>query len=160
MSARMKGCAPRFFSGARNAHRPFNAAAVSLALLVGVACSDNTTEPTNECSVVREINLGVLVEGVLSVGDCVLNEDQSLADYYRLTLTATTTIQIDMISEDFDSYVILNTSTQTFVDDDSGGGQHARLVRQLPAGTYEILANSFQPTGSGDYTILVAVSTQ
>jgi hypothetical protein len=87
----------------------------------------------------------------------------SFADVYRLTVVATTTVQIDMTTTlgatVLDPYLfLLNDSFQSLAqDDDSGGGTSSRITRTLAAGTYYILATTFSPGQTGTYSLSVRV---
>jgi hypothetical protein len=63
-----------------------------------------------------------------------------------------------MTSGDLDSYLGLFEAGGVFLaeDDNSGGGQNARIVRQLPAGKYRIWANTIAGSTTGAYSLTVA----
>jgi len=87
---------------------------------------------------------------------------QSFAKFYSVKLEAGKRYQIDMMSDDLDSYLRLGDATgkQLAQDDDSGDGRNARIVFHCPAdGTYNISATTFGG-GTGSFVLKVAeVST-
>jgi hypothetical protein len=71
---------------------------------------------------------------------------QSVCKIYSVKLKAGKTYQIDMKSNDIDSYLRLEDSVgkQLAKDDDSGGGHDARIIFNCPAdGVYRIIATTF-----------------
>jgi WD40 repeat protein/tRNA A-37 threonylcarbamoyl transferase component Bud32 len=71
---------------------------------------------------------------------------QSVCKIYSVKLKAGKTYQIDMKSKDIDSYLRLEDAVgeQLAEDDDSGGGQDARIIFNCPAdGVYRIIATTF-----------------
>jgi serine protease Do len=76
---------------------------------------------------------------------------------FEITLATATTIQIDMTSDDVDSYIGLFESNGVFIgeDDNSGGGRNSQLVKQLAAGKYRIWANTITGGATGAYSIVV-----
>jgi hypothetical protein len=110
------------------------------------------------CPFVTALGLGQPANGTLALGDCEFSLDNSYVDVYEITLPAAGTIQIDMTSGDLDSYLGLFEAGGVFLaeDDNSGGGQNARIVRQLPAGKYRIWANTIAGSTTGAYSLTVA----
>ena len=136
------------------------AAILACAALVSVACTDKTTEPVSSaCDNIQNMTIGVTVNGTLASGDCLLPQDNSYADTYRFVLTAPTEIQFDLVSDDFATFLILNTPTGANIDFSGEGGEddNARLTITLAAGTYHILANSFAPGETGDYQLISTI---
>ena len=81
----------------------------------------------------REGNLG---------HDCVsLDRSGASARYYSFTLDQAASVEIDMVSSVFDSWLALRRGADTsgaalVTDDDGGQGPNARIVSELSAGTY------------------------
>jgi hypothetical protein len=124
-----------------------------------------TTSPLVVCSVASAISTitpaagaGTTITGSLAPTDCALS-DGTLADVYKLTVTGTVNLQIDLSSTSFDAYLFLTTSAFSTIvdDDDSGGGTNARIVRSLTAGTYYIVANAFDVGAQGAYSLTVKI---
>jgi hypothetical protein len=110
------------------------------------------------CPFITALGLGQPANGTLALGDCEFSLDNSYVDIYEVTLPAAGTIQIDMTSGDLDSYLGLFDGGGIFLaeDDNSGGGQNARIVRQVPAGKYRIWANTTTGNTSGAYSLTAA----
>ncbi len=109
------------------------------------------------CPFVTALTFGQRVDGRLSLGDCELSLDDSYVDVYEITLPAAATVQVDMVSAEFDSYIGLFDATGLFLaeDDNSGGGKNAQIVRQLAAGKYRVWANTITGATSGSYSVTV-----
>jgi uncharacterized protein (TIGR03437 family) len=103
----------------------------------------------------QAINYGATINGSLAAGD-VQTAAGVYLDAYSFTGAAGDRVQIRMSSSAFDSFLLLNSNDGDFViaDDNSGGGQSALVDFTLPAaGTYVIIATSFAPNRTGDYTL-------
>ena len=109
------------------------------------------------CPFVTALTFGQRMDGRLALGDCELSLDDSYVDVYEITLPAAATVQVDMASAEFDSYIGLFDATGLFIaeDDNSGGGNNAQIVRQLPAGKYRVWANTISGSTSGSYSVTV-----
>ena len=104
----------------------------------------------------QQIAIGTSVSGVLTVSDPVLPSDQSHYKLFTFMGQAGQTVQIDLISSDFDSYLYLRDQNGQNLaqDDDSGGGLNARIIRNLPyTGMYQILANTLRSGQYGSFTL-------
>jgi S1-C subfamily serine protease len=85
--------------------------------------------------------------------------DNSLFNIYEFQGQAGQQIEIEMYSNQIDSFLMLIGPNQEDLghDDDGAGGVNARLVAQLPtSGTYLVLANSYAPGEQGAYEIQVS----
>lgn len=106
----------------------------------------------------------VSLNGVLESSDSLL--EGRFIDIFQYTLTQDTAVDLRMTSTDFNAFVYLARmdSTQqpiaanTYTDDNGGGDLNARLVRNLPAGTYWIGAASSAPGQRGNYTLSLSVA--
>ena len=136
---------------------------LALAALASLAAcgGDGPTEPEEAVpcsgtSAQTSIAAGQTVNATLSASDCLL-PDGSHADLYRFTLTSARAVQIDMTSGALDAYLgILDADGEPLVADDDGGGwTDARIVSTLPAGSYVIVATSFEPGETGSYQLRV-----
>jgi hypothetical protein len=77
---------------------------------------------------------------------------------YAVQLSQGNKYRIELISDDFDAYLILLGPDSRILarDDDSGGDLNARLDYQVSSsGTYYILALCFDGTGMGNFTLTV-----
>jgi len=103
----------------------------------------------------QQIPVGSSVTGQLSASDPVLS-DGSHYKLFTFVGTAGQTVQIDLMSNDFDSYLYLRGVDGTDIahDDDSGGGLNARIVQTLPAtGMYTIVADTYRSGQFGAFTL-------
>ncbi len=103
---------------------------------------------------------GAPAAGTLDVTDG-LDAEGRQTDAWVFQGTAGMRVQIDMISGDFDTYVVLLAESDpatALAEDDDGGpeGTNSRLFHTLPAdGAYRIQARSFAPGGTGAYDLTV-----
>ncbi|TVQ21352.1 MAG: hypothetical protein EA383_17280 [Spirochaetaceae bacterium] len=84
------------------------------------------------------------------------------ADEYRVNVSGGRSYQIDVISSDFDAYVVVfHPDGSRYVNDDGGEGLNARLVTTPnTSGIMRVIARSFSRTPSGTYTVLVNEASQ
>jgi plastocyanin len=112
----------------------------------------------------RTVNVGQTVSGALTADDPKA-EDQSAYDDYSLQLRAGQSVEIVMSSDAFDSYLLLGRGTgsafeQKANDDDSAGGQNARIrFTASEAGLYTVRANALNAGMTGPYSLRVAAYT-
>jgi hypothetical protein len=119
------------------------------------------TIQTGSCTTPRgTIAIGQTVSSTLQTSDCLL-PNGSFAGLWQLTVTAETTVQIDLRSAQFDTYMEVTDAAGTVIasDDDGGDGLNSRLVLTLPAGSYMIRASSFDAGVFGAYQLTVAAAT-
>jgi hypothetical protein len=106
----------------------------------------------------RELEIGDEVEGALSASDYVgLNE--SYLEAWSLSGREGQTVTIDLISEDFDSYlyVVGPGLIETLRDDDSGGACHSRIeLTILDSGDFIVVASSSGSRQTGTYLLRVS----
>ena len=103
----------------------------------------------------QQIPIGTSVTGQLLLSDPVM-ADQTHYKLFTFMGTAGQTVQIDLMSADFDAYLYLKGNDgQTIAhDDDGGGGHNARIVQTLPyTGMYQIYANTLSRGESGSFTL-------
>lgn len=96
--------------------------------------------------------------GRLSTDSVLLAEDETPYEVHTIDLQAGDELDVTMMAADFDAYLqIWDADGNSLVqDDDSGGGLNARATMTIPTdGTYQIVANSFNPDAEGDYTLMV-----
>ena len=96
--------------------------------------------------------------GTLADTDWALS-DTSRCDRYRCSANENGTGQVDLISEEFDPYLVVyavsadGTATEIAQDNDSGDGLNARVGFDMTRGvTYEVRVLS-HTTGTGAYTL-------
>lgn len=99
------------------------------------------------------------VEGALETGDSAIPMDNSLYDEHSFEGQAGQQVTITLESREFDPYLIVFLPSGELlgqVDDISENDLTAQLVVTLPSdGQYTILANAFDDTGRGQYTLTV-----
>lgn len=111
------------------------------------------------------ISVGQTANGTLSLTDCQLPApDLRNYDNYRLTLGATTSLQIDLASTAIDAYLFLfNFANDTLIAEHDdivlGTNTDSRINITLPAGEYLIRATSFDSLQTGAYTLSVTQTT-
>lgn len=120
----------------------------------GITGSAAITVAPDPCNVVRALPMGQTVAGTFTANDCVLSDSTAL-QRYAFTLTTRTKVEILMSSTVLDSYLFLVDSALNIIveDDDGDTGRNARIMRTLPAGRYEIIANVFDPRTYGAYQL-------
>ncbi len=140
--------------------RPLLLAVLAVVTLSAAACDDDPVGPPRESlacnTTVGNLSLGDTVTGVLVRESCRLT-DGSYADRWRLDIDTASVLTIDHISDDFDPYLIIRDAAgNTIVEDDDGGIDiNARITFGFAAGTYYVLANTFDPNDFGGYTLIV-----
>ncbi len=100
--------------------------------------------------------------GSLGRGSHVLPVDNSFFDLYAFEGRAGQQVQIEMRSQQIDSFLILidHNGNEVAQDDDSGGGSNAKIAATLPAdGTYLLMANSYQAGQAGSYSLKAEASS-
>ena len=108
------------------------------------------------------ISLGQTINGSLSTSDCVFSGSHYV-DIYTFSGTAGQRIAISLDSTAFDTYLYLDSSTESVAFDDDGGGGPNNQNSRIPAssgyfslpvtGTYKIHAASFVGGKTGTYSI-------
>tara|TARA_R110002167_G_scaffold84173_5_gene228827 strand:+ start:792 stop:1643 length:852 start_codon:yes stop_codon:yes gene_type:complete len=104
---------------------------------------------------------GQTVQGELTASDPTLG-DGSHYDCFTIQTRPGQTLQIDQVSDAFDSYLQAGSGAcssnldNAVSDDDSGGGVNARLQVQGDGGVLTVRANSLSEGMTGRYTLTVA----
>jgi hypothetical protein len=120
-----------------------------------------TADGTDPCSTLLTHVLGTTTDGQLSPQDCQLS-DGTFVDFYSVTLPTAGTYVFNQSSSNFDTYVALLTSSGKLVginDDVAANNTNSALKVIVPAGTFVIAANSFDPNMTGSYTLASAGSS-
>jgi hypothetical protein len=106
------------------------------------------------CDETGSLEFGTSASGTLDTTDCV-DADGRYRDLWNFGLDAETAVQLDMKSASFDAFLILEDSLGNEVarNDDGGAGSDARLSVTLQAGSYRVVATSFAPWTTGDYSL-------
>ena len=113
-------------------------------------------------------DLGALSGTATRVGnlgdDCVSpSYSGRLARYYSFTLGQTESVEIDLMSSAFDTFLALREGADAAgrlvaTDDDGGQGTNSRIGTELPAGTYTIEATSYATGVTGEFTLTVTAA--
>ncbi len=107
----------------------------------------------------RTIAVGQSVSDSLGASDPRLRSRKSPYHVWSLDGKAGQRIVVDLMSSDFDTYLILRDADGRMVgsDDDSGEGTNARLHAVLPRdGTYRLIATAAGDSARGRYTLAVS----
>src|SRR5262249_18458849 len=103
------------------------------------------------------------IKAQLTKDDPKDNRRNSPTKVYTVRLKAGTVYQIDMVSNEFDSYLFLDdkNGTQLAQDPDSGGMLNARIIFNCPRDDeYKVIATAFNPDRIGNFTVTVKVQGQ
>jgi len=133
-------------------------AAVGRTLAVGLGFAAALAVPARAQ---QQIPIGTSITGQITMSDPVLN-DQTHYKLFTFMGAAGQTVQIDLLSSDFDAYLYLRDQNGQTVahDDDSGGGHNARITQTLAySGMYQILANTVGRGESGMFTLQLRATT-
>ncbi len=106
----------------------------------------------------RELEIGDKVRGALSAADFV-TADENYVEAWALEGEPGQEVWIDLISDDFDSYlyVVGPGLGETLTDDDSGGACHARInFTFLDRGEFRVVASSTSRRQTGTYQLAVS----
>jgi CHAT domain-containing protein len=89
-------------------------------------------------------------------------DDGTYYETHTFSGTAGETLTFDLVSDEFDAYLILESPTGEWIaqDDDGGEGTNARIVLTLPStGTYTLVVNTYGPGETGTYQLQVQAAT-
>jgi len=97
------------------------------------------------------------LEGTLADGD-ELTEDGSFYDFYEITGVPGRSIVIDLYSDDFDTYLVLETpSGEQIENDDADSTSHSQIRTELDEyGIYYVYTTSYAASETGDYRLTLA----
>ncbi len=105
---------------------------------------------------VLSIELGESLQGHLSRESGVSHTRQTYAQHYTFELSQATDVVIDLSSNDFDTYLLLKSSTGALLesnDDIASGNTDSRIRTRLEAGSYQIVATAFTFSATGQYEL-------
>lgn len=152
--------------------RPRLTRPLALLMTLGtLSCDDGPTAPPDspECAT-KQATFTVVAPpvtfdeiGTLTELSCKLGRG-TWADRWELIVPATVNIEIGLASDDFDAFIILRNDEDKRIgsDDDSGIGGfnsgNAVLAGRLVAGTYYIMATTFESGQVGDYSLTVEIT--
>ncbi len=140
---------------------------IPLLALVTLSCEKSITEPPDSASCGLSVGTVTIASapgnsstsGALTSSSCKLGRG-SYADRYQFVLGAMASVDILVSSTDFDAFLILRDNSDKLItsDDDFGPDTDARLNFPMNAGTYYILATTFEDDVVGNYTVTITVS--
>ena len=117
-------------------------------------------DPAAKACVIMTTSCNSTVVSALTTDDCTL-EVGTFIDFWEFEGFGGQTVTIDLMSDDFDTFLFLIDPTLDIAafDDDGGSGTNSRIVYTLDAsGTWTIGANAFSLGATGDYTLSLACS--
>ena|GEM_PF-5833597 len=98
----------------------------------------------------------IQIEGRLDSSSQKLDDDDTYFNVHTFEGQAGEQIVIDLVSSEFDAYLLLSDPEGNKIAEDNDGGDdsNARVVVTLTAtGTYEIVVNTYKPEELGNYTL-------
>ncbi|HEY9627745.1 MAG TPA: trypsin-like peptidase domain-containing protein [Coleofasciculaceae cyanobacterium] len=104
---------------------------------------------------------GILLQqqGTLGPGAPILQSDGSFYREHTFRGSAGQTVTVSLESSDFDTYLIVLDENEQLLgqnDDTSANSTNSSLTLTLPVtGTYRVIANTYDRTGQGEYTLMV-----
>lgn len=133
-------------------------------LLVGAPLPLAAQSPRPDSGAARVLAIGRPALGSLGKRDA-LSADSTYVQSWTFAGQAGQTITIDLLSTEFDAYVMLRgpgiRGSRDYSDDDSGGTCHARLTVTFPqTGDYEIIVNTAGKLETGAFTLTVAAGSK
>lgn len=108
------------------------------------------------CEAPETIPYGEMRSGQLDATDC-LRAGGAYKDIWEFELDQENTVQIDLTSASFDTWLELYDAAGALIetDDDGGSGLNSRIDRTLSAGSYRVIASSYAPNQTGSYQLYV-----
>lgn len=135
-----------------NSHSPGETGRYQLRVAANSAATSPATRPQQSGVILQE-------SGVLGQNSLVLSSDGSLYEEHLFEGQAGQLVTINMESNDFDTYLMLIGPDGEMVaqNDDSGSETlNSSISLTLPqTGTYRVIANSYDSTGRGQYSVQV-----
>ncbi len=128
-----------------------------LVMATEVAIAQTTIAQNDTQSEARLIafNAGTIT-GKLDSNSQIFDDYKTYYNTHTFEGTAGEQIKIELSSEEFDTYLILidPEGKKIAENDDYGSNKNAGIVITLPlTGTYKIIANSYQPQTTGNYSL-------
>jgi hypothetical protein len=131
----------------------------AIALLASRPAAAQTAAERTGGGLTRVITVGQALAGKLDQRDA-LSGDSTYVQSWSMHGQAGRTITIELVSADFDAYVMLRgpgiTGSRDYADDDSAGRCNARLTVTFPhTGEYEIIVNTTGKLETGSFSLAV-----
>jgi hypothetical protein len=126
-------------------------------LLALIAGSLANADRASACQTVIADN--ATIDGNWFASCASVHNPGSYAQYYTFTLTKSTHVQIDLVSN-IDNYLYLLAGDSTSgrpvdYDNSSGGNSNARIIRDLTPGTYTIEATTYNSGFTGSFRLFL-----
>jgi hypothetical protein len=121
-----------------------------------------TTTGTNPCTVLIAYPFGTTINGAFTNADCP-STDGSVFDFYSTTIPAAGAYTFSESSTAIDPYLFLEAANGDVVaenDDVSDVDTNAGMKVLIPAGSYVVAANTFDPKTYGPYSISSAAAVE
>jgi uncharacterized protein YjdB len=117
----------------------------------------NISRASRACVTSTTLVVPATIARSLSQTESCLRFDATASDRYLLTLARRSIITATMRSTVLNSFLFVEDLAGEVVafDNNSGGGQDARIAQPLNAGSYFVIANGVNPSDTGRYTITV-----
>ena len=143
---------------------------ISIFSLMGRQIHHGSSRECNKFSVLAQLAavgtaLALWTTAIPVAAQTILEEQvefQPQQDTYTFTADAGDTVIIEMISEEFDTFITLLTPAGEILEqnDDYNGTSQATIVAELPeSGEYTLLAGSFYGQLGGNYRVSVRAAT-
>jgi hypothetical protein len=120
-----------------------------------------TADGSDPCATLQSHVLGSTSNGQLSQQDCRLS-DGTLVDFYSVAIPAPGTYVFSQTASTFDTFLAFLNPSGTLVglNDDVGTDTTKSSVKVIvPAGTFVLAANSFNPNVTGSYALTSTASS-
>jgi S1-C subfamily serine protease len=128
-------------------------------LRIAAAASNAVDRTPSRISPQQQGRVLLQEQGNLGPGSPVLQSDGSFYQEHRFQGNEGQSVTISLESPDFDTYLILLDGDEQVIgenDDASPDSTNSSITVTLPAtGTYRVIANAYDRTGRGRYTIVV-----
>ena len=113
-----------------NSSSPGELGEFTISLVQGVTAAARDTTCRGFGRVKGVIQVGQTLKGQLTAGDPLLRTDSSYYQRWVLPLEVGRTVTVDLVSDDFDSYLLVTRGRgrKLVENDDGGGGCNARVV--------------------------------
>jgi len=130
--------------------------------LVATASNHSVTFTANgadPCEALPNHVVGSTTNGELSPSDCKF-DDGSIVDFYQVTVASAGTYIFTQTASTFDSFLLLYLSSGTIAGVDPLPSQvDSHLTVLMPAGSFIVGANSFEPNKTGAYSLSSTASS-
>lgn len=107
---------------------------------------------------VDAVAVGSTIDGLLSADAARYGERNTRIEYFDLPVEEDTTIEIEVRSEQFDTYLVLEDDAGHKIaeNDDHEGTTSSRIEHRVSAGTYRVGVTSYGPDDYGLFSLSVA----